>query len=419
MFDKFFVGLDLTETENNGEQPPISRVTLLLDDENSLTAGDDTGAELVADCPHATQAMVNAILAQVKGHRYQMYSAGNANIDPSAELGDGVTVDGIYSVISRIDDDGSGYAGLSAPGEAELEDEYPSAGPMTQAFSRKISETRSRITKTAEQIRLEVSNELKGLSASIDVRLDSITQEVKGLGGAYSSLKLTVDSITQEVKDAQGNISTLQQTAKDINASIRDVENGLSQTVRIAADGVTVTNAAGSKLTIDGGQISAENLRLTGCITWNDLAADTQQDINGAYQAAGTAQNTANNALSAANGALNSAGSAINIANALANGTGGGTFINGTTIQSPSVIGGTITGTRIYFGEGGNIGGLFSGSGFDGVSQTQLVQLGSAYGLVLHAGTNMRIEANSLWVNIEASNIHVKKHGVWASLLDL
>lgn len=55
MSDKFFVGLDLTGAEDNGRQRPISRVTLLLDDENAVTAGDDTGAELLADCPHATQ----------------------------------------------------------------------------------------------------------------------------------------------------------------------------------------------------------------------------------------------------------------------------------------------------------------------------------------------------------------------------
>ena len=46
MFDKHFVGLDLTGVEDNGLQRPISRVTLLLDNENSITAGDDTGLEL-------------------------------------------------------------------------------------------------------------------------------------------------------------------------------------------------------------------------------------------------------------------------------------------------------------------------------------------------------------------------------------
>ena len=95
MFDKHFVGLDLTGVEDNGLQRPISRVTLLLDNENSITAGDDTGLELLADCPHATQAMANAILAQIKGYRYRMFSADNAGLDPSAELGDGVTAGGV------------------------------------------------------------------------------------------------------------------------------------------------------------------------------------------------------------------------------------------------------------------------------------------------------------------------------------
>jgi len=186
--DKFFVGLDLTGAEDNGIQRPISRVTLLLDNENSITAGDDTGVELLADCPHATQAMAEAILAQVRGYRYQMFSAADAALDPAAELGDGVTADGMYSIISRLSDDGSGYSGIAAPGESELEDEYPASGPMTQAFTRKIAQTNSRITKTAKEIRLEVA----------------------------------------------------------------DTKQDLSQTLRVAADGVTITNAKGDALTIDG-----------------------------------------------------------------------------------------------------------------------------------------------------------------------
>ena len=41
-----------------------------------------------------------------------LFSAEDAALDPSAELGDGVTAGGIYSVISRLSDDGSGYAGI-------------------------------------------------------------------------------------------------------------------------------------------------------------------------------------------------------------------------------------------------------------------------------------------------------------------
>ena len=87
MSDKHFIGLDLTGLEDNGLRPGISRVTLLLDGENAVTAGDGTGAELTANCPHATQAMAEAILAQAQGYQYRMFSATDAALDPAAELG--------------------------------------------------------------------------------------------------------------------------------------------------------------------------------------------------------------------------------------------------------------------------------------------------------------------------------------------
>nr|DAR58149.1 MAG TPA: hypothetical protein [Caudoviricetes sp.] len=135
--------------------------------------------EVIASCPHATQAMVNALLQRMKGYRYQAYEAGAANIDPAAELGDGVTVGGIYSPLSKLSDDGRGYAGISSPGEAEMEDEYPAEGYITQEFNRKIAETRSTITKTSEEIMLKVEG--------IDGRVSDITQTVDGISLSVTS----------------------------------------------------------------------------------------------------------------------------------------------------------------------------------------------------------------------------------------
>lgn len=179
MSEKYYVGKDVTSFSDKGKYKPISRVTLLVDDENSLTAGDDTGMEVVASCPHATQPMVNALLQAMKGYQYQAYEAGAANIDPAAELGDGVTVGGIYSPLSKLSDDGRGYAGISSPGETEMEDEYPSEGYITQEFNRKIAETRSTITKTSEEINLKVEG--------IDGRVSDITQTVDGISLSVTS----------------------------------------------------------------------------------------------------------------------------------------------------------------------------------------------------------------------------------------
>nr|DAM77265.1 MAG TPA: endosialidase chaperone [Bacteriophage sp.] len=185
--------------------------------------------EIIASCPHATQPMVNALLQTMKGYQYQAYEAGAANIDPAAELGDGVTVGGIYSPLSKLSDDGRGYAGISSPGEAEMEDEYPSDGYITQEFNRKIAETRSTITKTSEEIMLKV----------------------EGLDGKYTEVKTTLDGVT--ISDASG-------------------------TTRIKGSSIDTTTLAAKSITVD-------KLNLTGQISFGDLDSATQDAISKAQDA--------------------------------------------------------------------------------------------------------------------------------------
>lgn len=251
MSDKYFVGLDVISSSNNGKYKPVSRVTLMVDDSKAITAGDDTGYEIIADCPHATQAMVDSLLASFKGHEYQAYSAGDANIDPSAELGDGITVSGIYSVLSRMRDDGSGFPSVEAPGKAEDEDEYPSGGPMTQAFNRELAQARSLISKTAEEIRLEVS----------------------GLDDKYTALSVTLDGVT--VTDSTG-------TTRIRGSSVE------TDTLKVNAANVkgTLTAANISASRITGGTFVAENFTLEGLLQldgyfWDSYYQDWLLDVGG------------------------------------------------------------------------------------------------------------------------------------------
>lgn len=281
MSDKTFVGLDITGFENTGKYRPISRVTLMVDDENAYTAGDDTGIELSAFCPHATQEMANTLLDQLQGYQYQSFTADAANLDPAAELGDGITVNGIYSVISKLDDDGKGFPDISAPGEVALEEEYPSAGPMTQEFNRQIAETRSQITKTSEEIMFSVENEIQGLSSSISIQIDSINSQITGLNGQVSTINQTVGSISTQVSGLDSQVSTIEQKVDSISL---DVSNGTSSSrIELTVDGVRVSSATveftgniifASDLTdgrtsisgdnIDTGEISARYIRLGG-----------------------------------------------------------------------------------------------------------------------------------------------------------
>ena len=274
--DKLFVGLGVTSVEDNGTLPPISRVTLMVDDNNAITAGDDTGREIIADCPFATQEMVNAILSRLKGYQYHAYTASDAGIDPAMELGDAVTVGGIYSVVSRIEDDGTGYPSIAAPGEAELEDEYPSVGPVTQTFNRQISETRSLISKTSEEILLKVENELKGLSSSFSVQLQQIQSQVTGLNGQVSSITQKVDNITLSVSNGSTS-SSISLSVGGVTVSSQTIQmNGLVTFTGLANGTTTIDGACIKTGTIEASRIDTDSLyvnaaNITGSLTIGQL----------------------------------------------------------------------------------------------------------------------------------------------------
>lgn len=262
MSDKYYVGGDITSFADNGKYKPISRVTLLVDDENSLTAGDDTGMEVIASCPHATQPMVNALLQAMKGYRYQAYEAGAANIDPAAELGDGVTVGGIYSPLSKLSDDGRGYAGISSPGEAEMEDEYPSEGYISQEFNRKIAETRSTITKTSEEIMLKVEG-IDGKYTEVKTTLDGLTVTDASGTTKINGSSIKTDNLYVDAANIKGTLTADQiQTGSIRVGDLKDGSNYATKTYVDNNAGLSASEVDNAIATyIDGTSITAQKLR--------------------------------------------------------------------------------------------------------------------------------------------------------------
>lgn len=262
MSDKYFVGQDMTSFSDNGQYKPISRVTLLLDDEKSLTAGDDTGMEITASCPHATQAMVNALLQRMKGYRYQAYEAGAANIDPAAELGDGVNVGGVYSPLSRIADDGRGYADIASPGELEMEDEYPAEGYITQEFNRKIAETRTTITKTSEAIMLKVEG-IDGKYTEVKTTLDGLTVTDASGTTKINGSSIKTDNLYVDAANIKGTLTADQiQTGSIRVGDLKDGSNYATKTYVDNNAGLNANEVNSAIATyIDGTSITAQKLR--------------------------------------------------------------------------------------------------------------------------------------------------------------
>lgn len=240
MNGKFFIGqkaLSLTEYEKTD---PISGVILWVDDENFYEAGDETGTVIEQDCPYASQEMANNLLATLQGYTYQGLEANGAKVSPVAELGDGMTVGGLYTQLAyqNIRFSTGEVMDVATPGSDETPHEYKTEGETTKQFAHQIAQTRSEISKTAEEIGLRID----------------------GLDDQFTELTVTLEGVT--IKDESG------------------------QTL-IKGSSIDTT-------TIKANSISADKLNLTGAITFGDLGSDVQNEINSAKETAQDAYDLAN-----------------------------------------------------------------------------------------------------------------------------
>lgn len=244
MSDKVFLGTRMAQLDTSPSLAPVSKVILAVDSENAYIAGDDTGRTIEVTCPYGTQEMANNILAALSSYTYTPAMAQDAILDPAAEIGDGLTMGGVYTVLaqSTLTFDGLMTSDAGAPGQAEQESEYKYQSPVIADINWQLAETRSLISKTSEEILLQVENELKGLSSSFSVQLQQIQSQVTGLNGQVSSITQKVDNITLSVSNGS--------TSSSISLSVGGVTVS-SQTIQMNGL-VTFTGLANGTTTIDG-----------------------------------------------------------------------------------------------------------------------------------------------------------------------
>lgn len=130
-----------TSLDTSPKLDAFTGVRIWCDDEKFYFSGDETGRVLEADCPWATQAMADNILATVAGYAYQPFNAQGAMLVPIAELGDGVNVGGVYSTLGVIstDFDAMCASGIGAPADEEIDHEYPYMTKQEREMLRKVS----------------------------------------------------------------------------------------------------------------------------------------------------------------------------------------------------------------------------------------------------------------------------------------
>lgn len=114
---------------------------------------------------------------------------------------------------------------------------------------------------------------------------ESLSSSIASAEGKISTLEQTAAGISSSVATAEGNISTLQQTASSLTTRIANAEGDISSVEQTAdkIDWIVASGTSGTNFTLTSrmAKLVAENVDITGFVTFNDLSRSGKTSING------------------------------------------------------------------------------------------------------------------------------------------
>ena len=170
----------------------FSKVVIIVSDEIEYSAGTDTGRTLTLNCPWGNQEIANNILQSIKGFQYQPMTAENALVDPSVEIGDGISANGVYSGVYSLETKFNSNipTTVSAPADEELYEEHTYVPKSEREVTRKFLDFQSQFRIQDGKISAEVEerkSDTKSIRATLEVQADQITAKVnKNDGNSYT-----------------------------------------------------------------------------------------------------------------------------------------------------------------------------------------------------------------------------------------
>lgn len=154
-----FLGNNAAVVTNAPDLGAYSKVIIRISDEEEITVGDDSGRVLEINCPWGTVEMANNILNGLIGFAYQPYQAEGSLLNPAAELGDSVTVHGIYGGIYKrgIYFDDLHSTDIAAPVDEEIDHEYQYEPAEERRVRRQFEAVDAALTIQGNEIAARVS----------------------------------------------------------------------------------------------------------------------------------------------------------------------------------------------------------------------------------------------------------------------
>lgn len=319
MSDRINLLRRLSSLDRSPEFDGVTKLICNIDDETQMIVGDDTGYALEFDNPLMTRAVLQAMLGKIRGYQYQPYQAEGAILDPAAEMGDAVSVRGLYGGIFTRSRNFSRLmkANIAAPADEEIDHEYKFETKQERKVKRQIGEVRATLLVQADRITAEVSQreadsaEFRG---QLQVQATQIAARVTQTGGNNSSFGWSLLAnefglysgskkvfyvnasgahVQGEITATSGKIGGFTIGASAIYNNISKFGGTQTTGVYLGTNGIQLGqrfkvdssgNVTASNLTINGGSIrigsnfsvdssgnvKASNMKLTGTLTVGD-----------------------------------------------------------------------------------------------------------------------------------------------------
>lgn len=292
-----------------------SKVVINVDDDTSYEAGTDTGRMLTVTIPYGTPQMARDILARLQGQSYQSYEASTALLDPAAELGDAVEVRGVFGGIYKRDRklDKLYSADIAAPGDEEIDHEYPYQSSQARQIVRERKQTKASLQVLSDNISAEVSARIEQgneLTSRLDIQSGQISARVTKTGGDSSSFgwellndswtvkanNTTVFKVTKSGAEVRGKITALSGKIGgfDIQSDYLSYNNQAwdgtnSQGIYIGVKGIQCGSKASGVQITPNGKLYAEDGYFRGNVSAGQIQYGYNSDgeYNGYFNGSG------------------------------------------------------------------------------------------------------------------------------------
>lgn len=203
-----------------------SKVIVIVSDEIEYSAGTETGRTLTLNCPWGTQEIADNILQSIKGFQYQPMTVENALVDPSVEIGDGISANGVYSGVYSLETKFNSNlpTSVSAPADEELYEEHTYIPKTEREVTRKFLDFQSQFRIQDGKISAEVEerkSDTKSIRATLEVQAGQITAKVNKNDGSSSTFGWALETASWRIFSGSSTVLKADKNGLEVKGVIR------------------------------------------------------------------------------------------------------------------------------------------------------------------------------------------------------